>query len=386
MIPFNSEHLDAIMERAGVDLILASTKFNVQYLLGGYRFFFFENMDAIGLSRYLPLLGYVRADLQASFYIGAGNEDWGTDVWDFWIPDIQNQSWTSVHSAELAVKAISSRGLMNSTIAVESSFIPADTMDTLRSKLPGARFVNAQLILEELRAVKSAAELELVSIASTLIIDSFQATFAQVHPGMSKGQINEVLRQEQTRRGMVYEYALVACGADFNRAPTPNRIWNSGESLSLDSGGVYKGYIGDLARMGISGEPNVLQVELMKELEVIQQAARVPVRNGTEGRQIFAHALAARAESAHAADIKFVAHAMGLISHEAPRLTSTGPIPYPADHAGRSLESGMVLSIESWTEHREAGFIKLEDTLIVTDEGWVAPGDVARGWNPCVAV
>jgi hypothetical protein len=41
----------------------------------------------------------------------------------------------------------------------------------------------------------------------------------------------------------------------------------------------------------------------------------------------------------------------------------------------------MVLSIETWVENREVGFVKLEDTLIVTDDGWEAPGDTGRGWN-----
>jgi Xaa-Pro aminopeptidase len=72
---------------------------------------------------------------------------------------------------------------------------------------------------------------------------------------------------------------------------------------------------------------------------------------------------------------------MGLITHEAPRLTSTGPVPYPGDHADVPLKAGMVLSIESWVESDQVGFIKLEDTLIVTDQGWEAPGDTGRGWN-----
>ena len=56
-------------------------------------------------------------------------------------------------------------------------------------------------------------------------------------------------------------------------------------------------------------------------------------------------------------------------------------MPYPADHAAAPLEAGMVLSIETWVENAEVGFVKLEDTLIVTDDGWEAPGDTGRGWN-----
>ena len=60
---------------------------------------------------------------------------------------------------------------------------------------------------------------------------------------------------------------------------------------------------------------------------------------------------------------------MGLISHEAPRLRHNDEIGYDGVHAERALESGMVLSIETGIKHPEVGFIKLEDTVVVTDTG-----------------
>ena len=44
------------LEEAGLDAVLVTSKHNIQYLLGGYRYFFYSSMDAHGLSRYLPLL------------------------------------------------------------------------------------------------------------------------------------------------------------------------------------------------------------------------------------------------------------------------------------------------------------------------------------------
>jgi Xaa-Pro aminopeptidase len=41
----------------------------------------------------------------------------------------------------------------------------------------------------------------------------------------------------------------------------------------------------------------------------------------------------------------------------------------------------MVISIETALPHPTRGYIKLEDTLIVTETGWEAGGDGARGWN-----
>jgi Xaa-Pro aminopeptidase len=41
----------------------------------------------------------------------------------------------------------------------------------------------------------------------------------------------------------------------------------------------------------------------------------------------------------------------------------------------------MVISIETTLLHPRRGFIKLEDTVAVTDDGWDAFGDYGRGWN-----
>ena len=380
ILPFYAQRLDTLMDDSGIDVVVAVTRFNVQHMLGGYRYFFFANMDAIGLSRYLPAVVYPKGAPGNAFYVGAGNEAWGTDVSPIWVPDVRHVSWSSVDTAHAVAAGLRERGLQTATIAVEKAFLPADAWDVLRSELPNATFMEAQKLLEGMRAVKSAAELELVRTASAGIIDSMLATFAASAPGETKAQIVERFRREQTNRGMDFDYCLIAAGQEFNRAPS-DRVWSRGDVLSLDSGGMFQGYIGDLARMAVAGEPTTLMTDLMDEIESVQQAARTAVAAGMPGGDIFSVAENARAECPHGSEVFFIAHGMGLITHEVPRLTATGPVPYPADHADVPLEAGMVLSIESWVESEEAGFIKLEDTLIVTEQGWDAPGDVGRGWN-----
>jgi Xaa-Pro aminopeptidase len=379
-LPFDRSRLDELMERASVDVVLATTRHSVQHMLGGYRYFFFANMDAIGLGRYLPAVGYVRDAPERAFYIGAANEDWGTGVNDLWVPEVRNVSWNGPQTAQAVAESLRQRGLTQATIAVEQAFLPADAWEVLRSELPDARFVDALRLLEELRAVKSPQELELVRTASQGIIDSVLATFRDARPGDTKAEIVERFRREQTNRGMVFDYCLAAAGTDMNRAPS-NQVWREGETLSLDSGGMYQGYIGDLARMAVAGEPTPLMVDLLGQIEEVQQAARTPVKNGARGGDIFIAARDAIASVPDGAEMHFVAHGMGLITHESPRLTSTGPVPYPGDHEEQPLRSGQILSIETWVENPVAGFIKLEDTLIVTDGGWEAPGDHGRGWN-----
>ena len=40
-IPFDADRLDRLMDDAGIDVLVVTSKHNVQYLLGGHRAFFF---------------------------------------------------------------------------------------------------------------------------------------------------------------------------------------------------------------------------------------------------------------------------------------------------------------------------------------------------------
>jgi Xaa-Pro aminopeptidase len=135
--------------------------------------------------------------------------------------------------------------------------------------------------------------------------------------------------------------------------------------------------------MGIFGQPDAELEDLLAEIDTIQQAARKPMKAGAHGRDIFTSAEGLLSQSAHKSYTSFVAHGMGIISHEAPRLTRTGPVPYPDYDAERPLERGMVVSIETTMHHPRRGFIKLEDTVAITVAGHEAFGDQGRGWNRC---
>jgi Xaa-Pro aminopeptidase len=228
--------------------------------------------------------------------------------------------------------------------------------------------------------VKSAAELKKLKYASEAVIDAMLATIAKSPPGTTKEEVVETLRKEETLRGMNFEYCLITAGRSFNRAPSDQK-WEKGEIMSIDSGGNFHGYIGDVCRMAIQGEPDAELEDLLAEIESIQRAGMAAMKPGAQGSDIYAAAEPLVKKSKHHNTMEFLAHGMGLVSHEAPRLTDTGPVPYPADDAGLPMEAGMVVSVETTLKHPTRGFIKLEDTTVVTPTGHEVYGDSARGWN-----
>jgi Xaa-Pro aminopeptidase len=100
--PFSAAKLDTLLDESGIDVLLVSSKHNVQYLLDGYRYYFFEHLDTIGLGRYLPILGYVKGRLDQAFYVGSEDEAWEVEVFPFWPERISTEAWTSSESARLA--------------------------------------------------------------------------------------------------------------------------------------------------------------------------------------------------------------------------------------------------------------------------------------------
>ena len=69
-IPFDHKRLDRLMDEAGIDVVVATSKHNVQYLLGGHRANFFDYMDATGVTRYLPVLVYPKGAPEKAAYFG----------------------------------------------------------------------------------------------------------------------------------------------------------------------------------------------------------------------------------------------------------------------------------------------------------------------------
>jgi Xaa-Pro aminopeptidase len=378
--PFDTGRLDRLMDDAGMDVLLVTSKHNVQYLLGGHRAFFFESMDAMGLSRYLPVFVYVKSEPQKTAFFGHRMENYQNEVKPFWVPELNVKSSGSVDAMEKAVEYVRHAVANPKRIGAELAFLPADSAAVLHKAFPHSKIEDALFVLERLRAIKSPEELDMLRLASDAVIDSMAAVFESYGAGATKAELAEALRREETSRGLTFDYCLIAAGSSLNRAPSDQR-WEEGDVLSLDSGGNYHGYIGDVARMGIVGEPDDELVELLAEVEAIEQASMKPIRAGALGKEIYAAANAVLHKSKIHNHTHFLAHGRGLVSHEAPRLTNSGPVPYDAYDADRPLETGMVVSVETTLQHPQRGFIKLEDTVVVTPTGFEVYGDRIRGWN-----
>ena len=110
-IPFDTKQLDRLMDEAGIDVLLANSKHNIHYLLGGHRSIFFDYMDAMGISRYLPILVYAKGAPEKAAFFGHRLETHQSEVAPFWTPEGNTSSAGSVDAMQKAVDYIRKSGV-----------------------------------------------------------------------------------------------------------------------------------------------------------------------------------------------------------------------------------------------------------------------------------
>ena len=145
--PFDTALLDRLMDEAGIDVLVATSKHNVQYLLGGHRAFFFESMDAMGLSRYLPVFVYQKGAPQKAGFFGHRMEGFQNEVKPFWVSEVNTKSSGAVDVMEKAVDYLRRLVPNAKRIAIETAFIPLDSAAVLRKAFPNAETVDGLFVL-----------------------------------------------------------------------------------------------------------------------------------------------------------------------------------------------------------------------------------------------
>ncbi len=220
MVPFDAQKLDRLMDQAGLSLLLACTRHNVRYLTGGYYYHFHANATRMAQTQYLPFVGLPGGRLEEAFFVCRGEERGQIEAAVPWISHRVDAVRGTLPAAESAIKAVQTLGLAEGTIGVELPFLPADAFLALRRGLPKVTFVDATPVLDELRAVKTRAELAHLRTVYDRVAEAIQAAFAAGKPGITTAEIASCVEREIARRDMAFLYALVCAGPGTLRAPS----------------------------------------------------------------------------------------------------------------------------------------------------------------------
>lgn len=262
------------------------------------------------------------------------------------------------HLGDLAKEAGARR------IAFESTHVTHALYQDL-TKVEGVELVPEKGWVEELRAVKSPAELNLIRRA-VATSDAVIAALAKIlRPGMTEKQLAwEVEAFMHAHGADDVAFPVIAAGgpnAAMPHAVPSERTIVPGEPLTLDLGARVQGYCSDLTRTVCIGQPDARFREIYGIVLKAQEAAEAGIKAGMLGKDADALARQVITDAGYGDAFGHgMGHGVGLDVHERP---SAGA------RSEDRLEPGMVVTVEPGIYLPGWGGVRIEDLVVMTENG-----------------
>ena len=274
---------------------------------------------------------------------------------------------------ELTVRALHERGLESAVVGVELSswFLTATTYLNLRAALPKATFKDGSALIEQLRMIKSPAEVEYIRRAAQCISAGMTAAVEATREGARDQEVAAAGYHARIVAGSEYVaspmYVQTGPGSAIAHNNWDGRRIEKGDVIFYEMGASFKRYHAAIMRTAVIGAPSH---------EV--RRADAAVREGLEASLMLMRPGATSGEVDHAC--REVMIKRGFEEYHGLRLGYHIGIGYPPTWVGRGtfslnkdgaeeLAAGMVFHVIPSLRIPGLGGFGTSETVHVTDQG-----------------
>ncbi len=257
---------------------------------------------------------------------------------------------------------------LSGRVGFEANVLPFSFAEELRAA--GLDLVPRQGLVEGLRAVKDAAELETLRRACAITDRMFERLVTEVkfvgRPERDVAWDIQVLFRQEGADELAFE-SIVGSGATgaMPHGRAGDKIIEPGELVVVDTGAKLDGYYSDYTRTFATGELSGEMRDAYDTVLAAQLAGLDAIRAGVTGVAVDA---AAR-DVIEASDFNGtfghgLGHGLGLDVHEMPRLSTESP---------DTLAAGNVVTVEPGVYLPGRFGVRIEDDVFVTEDGCENP-------------
>ncbi len=229
-----------------------------------------------------------------------------------------------------------------------------------------AQLASTRQLVEPLRAIKDADELAAIERAVAITDDTFSYLCGYLRPGLTERQVAREIERYMLELGaeaMAFE-PIIASGPNAARphaTPTAREL-ALGEPITIDMGARFAGYCSDMTRTVCLGQPGPEGEAIYDLVLRAQQACEQGARPGMTGIEVDALARGVIVAGGRGEQyLHGTGHGLGLEIHEAPRVSK-----YASENV---IETGMVITVEPGVYVPGWGGIRIEDTVVMTENG-----------------
>jgi len=272
-------------------------------------------------------------------------------------------------------KAVQATGLNGCRVGVEVTRFRFLEFQYLQAAAPQAQFTHDQGCLAAIRIQKDKNEIAAMRKAVDIAQEALQATLPLVKIGMTETELAGGLTLQLLRAGSQPEMPFAPIVASGPNSANPHSIPSerklaSGDLLILDWGATYQGYISDLTRTFVVGQPNP---ELERIAQIVQDANTAGRKTARPGIPAGDIDRAARSVIDQAGLGEFfihrTGHGIGLEAHEDPYIYAENTL---------LLAPGMTFTVEPGIYLPDRGGVRIEDNVLITEQGSESLSDLPR--------
>jgi Xaa-Pro aminopeptidase len=252
-------------------------------------------------------------------------------------------------------------------LGVDPRNLTAEQFLDLAATRPADTLVHCDGLIERMRWVKDGDELAALRDAADLAEELIRRMPEWLAPDRTENEVAGEIERAQRYLGAERSAApLIVASGDRTTLPhgaASPRVMRAGEPVLVDLSPVVRGYRADITRTWFLGEPPAEYRRLHAAVQEAQAQAMETVRAGVPARQV--DAVARQVLARHHLERFFnhsLGHSIGLDQHEPPLLSR---------YDDSVLEAGMVVMIEPGVYVPGVGGTRLEDAVLVTDDGAV---------------
>ncbi len=234
----------------------------------------------------------------------------------------------------------------------------------LQKKFPGVEFVDFEPKIKELRAVKTAEEIEKIRKVEALNDEIWAAAQQKLRPGMTERDMARVIQQLMVERGDGEAFATIVCvgknAAECHHVPDDTK-WNGKEPVLVDMGVKLDGVCADMTRNLVPARASATYRKVYKTVLEANMKAIAGLKPGMTGKALDKiardHIKAAGFGKCFGHSL---GHGVGYQVHEAPNASSKSTM---------KLEPGMLVTIEPGIYLEGNLGVRIEDLVLVTENG-----------------
>ncbi len=386
MYPHQAERLSAVLDREGLEALVATAPENLCYVTG-FRSLIqasYRGMELFGIfTRRGTALVVPAGDVPTVAAEGVEVDHVGCyGRLFFGLAERADetarrvQEWIrqpAATAADALAAALEALGVRQGRVGLDEGGLGPAAWRRIAERLAGLSLIEAGTYFGAARVIKGPWEIECLQRALHIAEESVNAVIQMLEPGVTEREAALVYQAEVARRGAEPFAVVLLFGeraAILAIGPSGCAL-KTGDLVRFDLGCVYQGYYSHLGRTAVMGEPKARQQQVWDAIQRGLEAAIDAIGPGVAAGRIFDVAIEAtrKAGLAHY-DRGHVGHGIGLAGYERPKLA-------PGNDA--RVEAGMVLRVE--TPYYEPGWggLHIKDTVLVTRGGASVMNRSARG-------